>query len=339
MTAEPKPPSVDRDLDEMLFFLMQNMTVSVSGEKLARDLGVSHSKVARWVERLRGEGIEILGEPFTGFRLTRLPDILLPQLVRDRLHTRAFGRTFHHLYRVDSTNAFAAGLLGGDKPPANGTVVVAETQTAGRGRMGRNWFSTPEAGVYVSLILRPKISSNLAPLLTLGAAVAAHNSIERTTGLDVDIKWPNDLLCGGKKICGILSELQAEVDRVRAMVIGLGINVNHTDMPEEIRGIATSLRMESGRVHSRIEILLDFLEEFERLYEAFTRDGPSAIIDPWTACSSFAHGKMLEVDDGVRRIKGATRGLNALGALRIEQSGGVVEEIYSGDVIKWEPNS
>ena len=336
MTPEAKPPSLDRELDEVLFFLMQNMTVSVSGEKLARDLGVSHSKVTRWIEKLRGEGIAILGEPFTGFRLTRLPDILLPQLIRERLHTRAFGRTLHHLYRVDSTNAFAARLLGGDKPPAHGTVVVAETQTAGRGRMGRSWFSTPEAGVYTSLILRPEISSSLAPLLTLGAAVAAHNSIERITGLDVDIKWPNDLLCGGKKICGILSELQAEVDRVRSMVIGIGINVNHTVMPEEIHAIATSLRLESGRVYSRIEILLDVLEEFERVYEQFTRTGPSAIIDPWTECSSFAREKLLEVDDGVRRIKGVTRGLNALGALRIEQPGGAVEEIYSGDVIHWE---
>ncbi len=336
MTPEAKPSSLDRELDEVLFFLMQNMTVSVSGEKLARDLGVSHSKVARWVEKLRGEGIEILGEPFTGFRLTRLPDILLPQLIRERLHTRAFGQTLHHLYRVDSTNAFAARLLGGDKPPAHGTVVVAETQTAGRGRMGRSWFSTPEVGVYTSLILRPEISSSLAPLLTLGAAVAAHNSIERITGLDVDIKWPNDLLCGGKKICGILSELQAEVDRVRSMVIGVGINVNHTVMPEEIHAIATSLRLESGRVYSRIEILLDLLEEFERVYEEFTRKGPSAIIDPWTECSSFARGKLLEVDDGVRHIKGVTLGLNALGALRIEQSGGAVEEIYSGDVIHWE---
>ena len=336
MTPESKQPSLDRDLDEVLFFLMQNMTVPVSGEKLARDLGVSHSRVARWIEKLRGEGIDILGEPFNGFRLTRLPDILLPQLIRERLHTRAFGRSLHHLYRVDSTNAFAAGLLGGEKPPVHGTVIVAETQTAGRGRMGRSWFSTPEAGVYVSMILRPEISSNLAPLLTLGAAVAVHNSIERISGLDVDIKWPNDLLSGGKKMCGILSELQAEVDRVRSMVIGIGINVNHTVMPEDIRQIATSIRMESGRAHSRIEILLDFLEEFERMYEEFTREGPSAIIDPWIASSTFAHGKLLEVDDGVRRIKGVTRGLNALGALRIEQADGVVEEIYSGDVIHWE---
>ena len=328
--------SVDQNLDEVLHFLMQNMTVSVSGEKLARDLGVPHSRVVRWVDRLRSEGIDILGEAFTGFRLTRLPDVLLPQLIRDRLHTRAFGRTLHHRYRVESTNSYASDLLGQDKPAAHGTVVVAERQTAGRGRMGRSWVSPPGVGLYASIILRPEISSNLAPLLTLGTAVAAHDSIERATALEVDIKWPNDLLIGRKKICGILSELQAEVDRVRAMIIGVGINVNHEEFPDEIADQATSLRLESGRTHSRIEILLDFLHEFERLYERFREIGPSAIIDRWTRLSSFANGRSIEVDDGVRRIRGVTSGLNALGALRIAQPDGVVEEVYSGDVVHWE---
>ena len=328
--------SVDQSLDEVLHFLMQNMTVSVSGEKLARDLGVPHSRVVRWVDRLRSEGIDILGEAFTGFRLTRLPDVLLPQLIRDRLHTRAFGRTLHHLYRVESTNSYASDLLSQDKPAAHGTVVVAERQTAGRGRMGRSWVSSPGVGLYTSIILRPEISSNLAPLLTLGTAVAAHDSIERATALEVDIKWPNDLLIGRKKICGILSELQAEVDRVRAMIIGVGINVNQEEFPDEIADRATSLRLASGRAQSRIEILQDFLHEFERLYERFREKGPSAIIDRWTRLSSFANGRTIEVDDGVRRVRGVTSGLNALGALRIAQPDGAVEEVYSGDVVHWE---
>ncbi len=334
MKADPNT-TVDQSLDAVLHFLMQNMTVSVSGEKLARDLGVPHSRVVRWVDRLRAEGIDILGEAFTGFRLTRLPDVLLPQLIRDRLHTRAFGRNLHHLYSVESTNSYAIDLLGQDKPAPHGTLVVAERQTAGRGRMGRSWISSPEVGLYTSIILRPEISSNLAPLLTLGTAVAAHDSIERATDLEVDIKWPNDLLIGRKKICGILSELQAEVDRVRAMVIGVGINVNHDEFPDQIADTATSLRMESGRTHSRIEILLDFVHEFERLYELFREKGPSAIIDKWTRLSSFANGRMIEVDDGVRRIRGVTAGLNALGALRIAQPDGDVEEVYSGDVLHW----
>jgi len=329
-------PQVDQSMDEVLHFLMQNMTVSVSGEKLARDLGVSHSRVVRWVERLRSEGIDILGEAFTGFRLTRLPDVLLPQLIRPRLHTQDFGRTLHHLYSVDSTNSYAVGLLGQDKSAAHGTVVMAERQTAGRGRRGRSWISIPGVGLYISIILRPEISSSLAPLLTLGTAVAAHDAIERATELEVDIKWPNDLLLGRKKICGILSELEAEVDHVRAMVIGVGINVNNEEFPEEIADSATSLRLELRRTHSRIEILLDFLHEFERLYEQFCEKGPSAIIDPWTRSSSFAKGRAIKVDDGVRLIRGVTDGLNALGALRILEADGGIEEVYSGDVVHWE---
>ena len=325
----------DHQLDDVLSALMRHMTVAVSGEKLARELGVSHSRVARAVERLRSEGIDIRGEPFSGFRLIRLPDVLLPELVRDRLHTRAMGSSLHHVYAVDSTNAFAQRLLAADKPPAHGTVVVAERQTAGKGRLGRSWVSLRGSGLYFTLILRPEIPSNLAPLLTLGAAVAAHDAIERISGLDVDIKWPNDLLVGDRKLGGILSELHAELDRVSMMVIGIGINVNHSEMPEELSDIGTSMKIESGREHSRIEILLDFLTAFERLYERFLDKGPSAIIEPWTASSSFAHGRTLEVDDGVRRIRGVTQGLNALGALRIDQGEGRVEEVYSGDVIDW----
>ena len=326
----------DRNLDEVLYFLIENMTVPVSGEKLARDLGISHSRVVRLVDKLRREGVEILGEPFSGFRLTRLPDVLMPDLIAERLHTREIGRNLHHLYQIDSTNAFAAGLLVSDKTTPHGTVVVAEGQTEGRGRLGRNWISISGVGLYLTIVLRPKIPSHLAPLLTLGTAVAAHDTIERTTGLEVDIKWPNDLLVGGKKVCGILSELHAELDRVRSLIIGVGVNVNHSEIPEEIREIGTSLRIESGRRQSRIEILVDFLTAFEKLYLGFIQKGPASIIEPWMRSSSFAHGRTLEINDGVRQIRGTTDGLNASGALRIRQADGSVEEVYSGDVVHWE---
>src|SRR5262249_46282504 len=194
---------MDRKIDELLFALMQNMTIAVSGEKLARDLGVSHSTLVRWVDKLRETGVEIRGELFTGFRLVRLPDVMLPQLIRQRLHTQAFGRTVYHFYKTDSTNAFASRLLSHGHKVPDGTVVIAEMQTAGRGRLGRSWHSESESGLYFSIILRPRVPPSLAPLFTLTAAVAMHNAIERYTRLDVDIKWPNDLLLDGKKICGI----------------------------------------------------------------------------------------------------------------------------------------
>jgi BirA family biotin operon repressor/biotin-[acetyl-CoA-carboxylase] ligase len=326
---------MDRKIDELLFALMQNMTIAVSGEKLARDLEVSHSTLVRWVDKLREAGVEIRGELFTGFRLVRLPDVMLPQLIRPRLNTRGFGRNLYHFYKVDSTNAFASRLLNHGRKVPDGTVVIAEAQTAGRGRLGRSWHSEPEAGLYFSLILRPHVPPSLAPLFTLAAAVAMHNAIERDTRLDVDIKWPNDLLVGNKKICGILAEIQAEVDMVKTLIVGIGVNVNHSKLPADIAERATSLRIASGRIQSRLEVFAEFLEEFENLYHRFERSGPASIIGQWIEHSSFANGRQIEINDGVRLIRGITRGLNPLGALRVEGNDGKVEEVYSGDVVYW----
>src|SRR5262245_37647414 len=327
---------MDRKLDELLHGLMQNMMITVSGEKLAKDLGVSHSTLVRWVEKLRNAGIEIRGELFTGYRLVRLPDVLLPQLIRPRLNSTFLGRSLHHFYDVDSTNLFASRLLTHGHKVPEGTVIIAESQTAGRGRLGRSWHSEREAGIYFSMVLFPKAPPSLAPLFTLATAVAMHNAVERYTGLDIDIKWPNDLLIGGKKFCGVLSEIQAEVDLVKTMIIGVGVNANHERFPEAIADRATSLRMASGRIQSRLEILLEFLEEFENIYMELERKGPRSVIDQWTRFSSFANGRKIEIHDGVRKIAGITRGLNPLGALRIEQTGGRIEEVYSGDVVSWE---
>jgi BirA family transcriptional regulator, biotin operon repressor / biotin---[acetyl-CoA-carboxylase] ligase len=327
---------MDRKLDQLLYSLMQNVMIAVSGEKLARDLNVSHSTLTRWIDKLRRSGIDIHGELFTGYRLLRIPDVLLPQLIRPRLHTNTVGKSLYHFYTVDSTNVFALRLIEHGYKVAEGTVVVAESQTAGKGRLGRSWYSEREAGLYLSVVLYPKAPPSLAPLLTLATTIAVHNAIEKTTQLDVDIKWPNDLLVGGKKVCGILAEMQAEVDRIKMMIIGIGVNVNHESFPEDIAGRATSLRLASERSQSRIEILADLLKEFEDLYLTFEQDGPRAIIDGWTRLSSFADGRKIVIHDGVRTISGVTRGLNPLGALRLEQPDGRTQEVYSGDVVSWE---
>src|ERR1043165_1480750 len=167
---------MDRKLDELLYALMQNMMITVSGEKLARDLAVSHSTLVRWINKLREAGIEIRGELFTGYRLVRLPDILLPQLIRPRLRTTIIGRTLFHFYSVDSTNAFASRLIAHGSSLPEGSVIIAESHTAGRGRLGRSWHSEREAGVYFSMILFPEVPPSLAPLFTLGTAVAMHNA-------------------------------------------------------------------------------------------------------------------------------------------------------------------
>jgi BirA family transcriptional regulator, biotin operon repressor / biotin---[acetyl-CoA-carboxylase] ligase len=326
---------MERKLDELLFALMQNMTIAVSGEKLARDLGVSHSTLVRWIEKLRQAKAEIRGELFTGYRLTRLPDVLLPQLLRPRLRTSRLGRTFYHFYSVDSTNEFALRLIAHGRNVPDGTLILAESQTSGRGRLGRSWHSEPETGLYLSLVLRPQISPGFAPLFTLGCAVALHHAIERQTSLDVDIKWPNDLLVNGRKVAGILAEIQADLDRIHVLVIGVGLNVNHTTLPEDLVDRATSLRLASGHSHSRIEILVDFLEQFEGLIDRFHAGGPEVIVSEWTRHSSFAYGRQVEVADGPRIIAGVTKGLNPFGGLRVETLNGQVQELYSGEVRKW----
>ncbi|HET9943837.1 MAG TPA: biotin--[acetyl-CoA-carboxylase] ligase [Terriglobia bacterium] len=327
---------MERKLDELLFALMQNMTIAVSGEKLARDLGVSHSTLVRWIEKLREAKVEIRGELFTGYRLTRLPDVLLPQLVKPRLRTNRLGRTLYHFYSVDSTNAFALRLIAHGRTAPDGTLILAESQTAGRGRMGRTWYSEVAAGLYLSLVLRPSISPGFAPLFTLACAVALHNAIEKQTRLDADIKWPNDLLVGGKKVGGILAEIQADLDRIHVLVIGAGLNVNHSALPADLVDRATSLRLVSGHAHSRLEILLEFLEQFEGLIDRFHAGGPDVIVSEWTRHSSFAFGRRVEISDGTRIVEGVTRGVNPFGALRVETQDGHVQELYSGEVRKWE---
>ena len=329
---------MDRKLDELLLALMHNMTIAVSGEKLARDLEVSHSTLVRWVEKLRAAGVEILGELFTGYRLTRLPDVMLPQLIRERLMTQTLGKNLYHFYSIDSTNAFASRLLNHGKRVPDGTVIIAESQTAGKGRRGRTWHSEQEYGLYFSVVLRPRIPPGFAPLFTLGTAVALHNAIESTTRLEVDIKWPNDLLVNGMKVCGILAEMQAEFDRVNSLIIGVGVNVNHSGFPVDIAATATSLRIASGHEHSRIGLFVEFLEELENLLMRFEKYGTAAsavIIESWTSKSSFANGRRLEINDGFRTIEGTTRGLNPFGALRLETWDGKIEEVYSGDVVSW----
>jgi BirA family biotin operon repressor/biotin-[acetyl-CoA-carboxylase] ligase len=327
---------MERKLDELLYALMQNMTIAVSGEKLARDLGISHSTLVRWIEKLREAKVEIRGELFTGYRLTRIPDVLLPQLLRPRLRTSRLGKTLYHFYAVDSTNEFALRLVAHRRIVPDGTLILAESQTAGRGRLGRTWYSELEAGLYLSLVLRPEISPGFAPLFTLACAVALQKAVERQTGLAADIKWPNDLLLEGKKVAGILAEIQADLDRIHVLVIGAGLNVNNSTLPPDLAGRATSLRLVSGHVQSRMEILLDFLEQFEGLIERFHGAGPEVIVSEWTRYSSFAFGRRVQIVDGQRVIEGVTKGLNPFGALRVETMDGQMQDLYSGEVRKWE---
>lgn len=324
--------ATNRKIDKLIDLLVKNATIVVPGPKIASEIGVAHSTVWFYIQKLRSLGVDIKGHPASGYQLRKLPDILAPSLITSELDDNAIGHKIVHFFRTDSTNSVALSLAA--EGTAHGTVVVAEEQTAGRGRFGRNWYSERTSGLYVSVVLRPTLPPASAPALTLMAGVAAHRALASITGMPFDIRWPNDLLLNGKKVCGILTEMNAEVDRLHHVVIGIGINVNHPALPQDLESIATSLRIEGKKTYSRVQILVALLKELERAYQMMLNDGAPAIAKAWAAVSSFAEGKTIRVVSKSGGYPAVTAGVEPLGALRVRREDGSVESLISGEVIE-----
>ena len=330
MAPTSLPGATDRRIASLLTLFANNATIAISGSRIAKEIGVSRSTVWRWVERLREVGVRVKGRPNTGYFLERVPDILTPDLLRQQLKGSMFGKRIHHFFRTDSTNRVAMEL-GYTKEPEGG-VVIAEEQTAGRGRAGRNWHSERATGIYATLLLRPKISPVEAPLLTMMAGLSAHAAIQAQTGLQPDVKWPNDLVLNGKKLGGILTEMHAEPTLVRFVIVGIGINVNQEKFPSELSAIATSLRAETGRSQSRLELLARLLREFETDYNRFLRDGSGSVTERFAHVSSYASGKKVRVTNGNETYVGVTAGLRPEGLLQIRRDDGALVTVLAGDV-------
>jgi BirA family biotin operon repressor/biotin-[acetyl-CoA-carboxylase] ligase len=322
--------TTDHKIDHLVHLLVRNATVVVPGPKIASEIGVSRSTVWEWIEKLRALGVAIKGHPRHGYQLEKLPDILMPSLVRAELPHAEIGHKIIHYFRTESTNNAALELDAQNGP--HGTVVIAEEQTAGRGRLGREWYSEKSSGIYVSIILRPPLSPAAAPILTLLAGVAACHAVVSATGLSADIRWPNDLLVNGKKVCGILTEMKAEVDRLHMVVLGIGVNVNHGSMPEELSEIATSLALEGGRQYSRLQILAELLHHVERYYHMLLKEGNAAIVREWSTASSYSEGKRVRVKTGSDEYSGVTAGLDASGALKTRREDGRQELLVAGEI-------
>jgi len=320
----------DHKIDRLVHLLVRNATVVVPGPTIASEIGVSRSTVWEWIEKLRALGVAIKGHPRHGYQLEKLPDILVPSLVRSELPHCEIGHKIVHYFRTESTNRVALQLDEQNGP--HGTVVLAEEQTAGRGRLGRSWYSEKSKGIYASIVLRPPLSPAAAPILTLLAGVATCRAIRSATGLDTDIRWPNDLLVNGRKVCGILTEMKAEVDRLHMVVLGIGINVNHSSMPEELQQIATSLALQGGRRYSRLQILAELLRDVERYYHLLLKEGNAAIVREWSSVSSYAHGKRIQVKTSADNYTGVTTGLDVSGALKILRDDGRQELLVAGEI-------
>ena len=325
------PGTTDRRVDALLTLLAENATIVISGAKIAKEIGVSRQQVFRWVEKLRSLGVRVKGHARTGYHIERVPDILAPQLLSHRLQGTAFSRRIHHFFKTDSTNTVAMHL--GEAGEAHGAVVLAEDQTAGRGRAGRTWVAEKSAGILCSVLVRPAVPPAHAPLLTLVAGLAAREATAEELNTAPDIRWPNDLLVGGRKYGGILTEMRAEPDRLHYAVIGIGINVNQLKMPPELQQIATSMRIETGRAHSRLELLIRLLRNLDRYYNLFLSEGSAPILRRFAEVSSYYRGKHVRITTARESFTGTTAGLETSGVLRVARDDGRgVEPILSGDV-------
>ena len=324
------PGATDKRLASLVTLFANNATISISGARIAREIGVSRSTVWRWIEQLREVGVRVKGRPHTGYFLERVPDVLTPDLLRTELKGSLFGKRIYHFFRTDSTNRVGMDLGYAGEP--EGAVVLAEEQSAGRGRAGRSWHSERATGIYATLLLRPKISPVHAPLLTMMAGLSAHAAIFARTGLEVDLKWPNDLILNRRKLGGFLTEMYSDTTLVRFLVVGIGINVNQEKFPGELSAIATSLLAETGTNQSRLELLARLLREFENDYNRFLREGAPSVTMRFTKASSYAVGKRVRVTNGADNFTGITAGVGPEGLLQVEGEDGKVVTVIAGDV-------
>jgi BirA family transcriptional regulator, biotin operon repressor / biotin---[acetyl-CoA-carboxylase] ligase len=329
-------PATTPTQSEILKFLRASAGNYVSGSDLAEKLGVSRTGIWKHIRKLQEMGYEILSHPKEGYKLTEVPDSLSRGEIVPNLETGWLGRSYHYLDTTTSTNDHALLLAAQGAP--NGTVVVAEEQTRGRGRLRRDWLSMPNRGVYVSILLRDPLPVRVAPQSTYLAAVALVKVLRSNFGLFASIKWPNDVLIGRRKVAGILTEMQSDQDYSRFLVIGIGINVNYSsdELGQSFRYPATSIAIEIGNTVKRQHVLLGFLNQLEKDYEEFLQKGAAAVIPQLEAYSGIL-GKSITVLCGDQEISGKAEGFTPEGALLLLRSDGKRETIWVGDVahVEW----
>ena len=331
MDSLDSPATTGARLSRIVRLLSDNATVVISGTRIAEELGTSRSEVWRAVERLRELGVKIAGHPATGYQLEAVADLLLPEILAPLVKGTIFSSRIHHYFRTGSTNTNAMEAAAEGEP--EGAVFVAEQQTLGRGRAGHTWDSPRSVGIYCSVLLRPALSPSDSLLLSLIAGIAAAEAIEQTAGLHPDLRWPNDVLIGERKVCGILTEMNAEPTGVRYVVVGIGVNVNNTEFPFELQPNATSLHMESGHDWSRVEVTAALLKSLDSAYRELMTSGTEArraIVNKFERHSSYARGRHVHVGDSVG-YEGVTEGLDERGFLRVRTWDGL-RTVLSGDV-------
>jgi len=329
--AASTSPQTDARLGRIVRVLMRFPTVVISGTKLAQEIGVTRSEVWRLVQQLRDLGVDIAGHPSSGYQLTAVPDLLLPEMLEPLVRGTIFAEHICHYYRAGSTNTLALEAANAGAP--EGSVFLAEQQTSGRGRGSHQWHSAQSTGIYCSVILRPGLPPSEVLVLSLAAGLAMQSAVQQIDSHVLpDLKWPNDLLIHGKKFCGILTEMSGEVTRVRHIVVGIGINVNQADFPDELAQTATSLRISTGAEWSRVELCAALLKSLHREYREILAN-PEAhadILRRFEERSSSARERPVLIEEN-GGFDGVTAGLDARGFLQVRTREGM-RIVLSGTV-------
>lgn len=288
----------------------------VSGQELCNKFGVSRTAVWKAINQLKENGYEIEAVQNKGYHLLSAPDIM-DQTELESIHaTEWAGCEIYYFDSIDSTNTKAKELAEEGHP--SGTLVVADRQTAGKGRRGRSWESPTGIGIFMTLMLKPEINPNNASMLTLVAAMATTRAIRRVTGVPAMIKWPNDIVMNGKKVCGILTEMSAQFDYINHIVIGIGINVHNEDFPEEIAKTASSLYLESGQHIHRASLIEAFLEEFEDVYAEYLKTEDMEGLQKEYDAMLVNRGRQVRVLDPKEPFEGKAMGITKKGELIVD---------------------
>ncbi|NCB92897.1 MAG: biotin--[acetyl-CoA-carboxylase] ligase [Clostridia bacterium] len=302
----------------------------LSGQEMCEKLGVSRTAVWKYMKQLKEEGYEIQAVQNKGYQLVEAPDVLGESEIKSRLDTKWAGREVCFLEEVDSTNTQAKRMAEEGAP--SGTLVVADMQVKGKGRRGRMWTSPKGSAIYMTLMLRPQIKPERASMLTLVMGLSVVQAIRETLKVDTCIKWPNDVVLNKKKLVGILTEMNAQMDYIEYLVIGIGINANMCDFPEELKDKATSLRMELGYPVNRAKIIAQTMKTFEHNYEIFEKTQDLSELTEAYQEVLANYDQPVRVLEPGHEYSGIARGINAQGELLVEREDGTVAEVYSGEV-------
>ena len=298
--------------------LLRESGKNVSGQELCEHFGISRTAVWKMMNQLKEEGYEIEAVQNKGYRLLNEPDLVTKDELESRTHTKYVGQTVYYSREVEGA--------------PNGTLTTAETQTAGKGRRGRVWKSPEGTSVSMSILLYPDLEPAKAPMLTIVMGLAVVQGVQRALGVDTKIKWPNDAVLNGKKLCGILTEMSAQIDYINYVVIGTGINVNQMEFPEDIAEIATSLAIETGHPVNRAKVVAAVLEAFEEDYEKFLEAGDLSGLKEAYEAVLANKDQPVRVLDPKEPFEGVALGITPTGELRVQKEDGTIAEVHSGEV-------